>query len=165
MKKFVVKTKNGFDVYVDMETSHAATHLQKHPNLFEIAKKILSGCEVTSDELRFETDTGVIVGDTDLVRTEEGDDVFYAKRPNREKYSRFVRGKKAATTTLVTIDVRKSGEGEYDLYTTYVGGIVPSFPTGKEDANYEQRQFWATHALVAGNQDILSETVTTECPW
>ena len=33
-QKFVAKTKNGCDVYVDMEHSHAATHFKDNPELF-----------------------------------------------------------------------------------------------------------------------------------
>ena len=164
-KQFITKTKNGFDVFVDTEASHAATHLKNHPELFEYLKEILSQYEVKEDGIRFETNLGKEVGKSDLVETKEGDEVFYAKRPNRDKYTRFVRGKDAEPTTFVTIELRKKNETEYDVYTVFIGGTVPTFPTDKNDANEVAREYWKHHALVAGNQTYITETATGECPW
>lgn len=164
-KTFVAKTKNGCDVYVDTETSHAATHLKDHPELFEYMQEILPSYEVTEDLIRFETDLGRIVGKLDLISTTQGDDVFYAKRPNREKYTRFVRGKDLEPTTFVTIELQKKDGGEYEVFTAYIGRLTPSFPVGKDDPNEKNREFWSNHALVVGNQEFIPDTVTTECPW
>lgn len=55
-KKFIIKTKNGFDVYVDMKHSHAATHLKDHPHLFDLLKKILPEYKILEDRVRLEVD-------------------------------------------------------------------------------------------------------------
>jgi hypothetical protein len=164
-KTFVTKTKNGCDVYVDTTASHAATHLKDHPELFGYMQEILSGYEAKEEVIRFETNLGRVVGMMDLVETTDVDDVFYAKRPNREKYTRFVRNREPETTRFVTIELRKKFDTEFEVFTAYVGGLTPSLPFGKDDPNEVNREFWAKHALVTGKQEFLPETVTIECPW
>lgn len=164
-KKFITKTKDGFDIYVDTELSHAATHLKTHPELFDLIKEILSKSDLPKDLNRFETDMGRVVGKMTLVETDEDDDIFYAKRPNREKYTRFVRGREEKETTFVTMKLIKKSSTEYEVFTAFIGRLTPPFPYGKEDKNKENREFWKNHALVAENLEFLPETVTTECPW
>ncbi len=164
-RTFVTKTKNGLDVYVDTVNSHAATHMKNHPELLDLVKEVLSQYDVTADQIRFNTDMGRVVGEKDLVETKDGDDVFYAKRPNREKYTRFVRNKSAVPTNFITIELRKVNDTEYDIFTAFIGELTPSFPTGKDDRNQKNRDFWNSHALVVGNQGVVPGSETTECPW
>ena len=164
MKQFVATTKNGFDVYVDTEHSHAATHLKETPKLLDLVKEILAEYEVEKEMIRFETNMGRIVGPTDLVETREGDEIFYAKRPNREEYTRFVRNKKRPQTRFVTIHLDKKDSDECHLFTAWIGRLTPPFPTGKEDTE-ESKEFWSNHALVAETQTIVPGTETKECPW
>jgi hypothetical protein len=164
-KTFVTKTKNGCDVYVDTKTSHAATHLKDHPELFEYMKEILLTYEAQGNVVRFETDMGRVIGKMDLVETVDSDDIFYAKRPNRDKYTRFVRGKKSEPTHFVTIELRKTGDTAYDVFTVFIGRLSPPFPFGKNDPNETYRAFWKNRALVVEKQEFLAETVTNECPW
>jgi hypothetical protein len=164
-KQFVAKTKNGFDVYVDIETSHAATHLKNHAHLFDLMKEVILNYEVIQDTIRFETDMSKKIGTADLVETNETDDVFYAKRPNRDKYTRFVNNREPELTSYITIELRKTNDTEYEVFTVFIGRITPSFPLGIDDTNEVNREFWKTHALATGTQDFIPETITTECPW
>lgn len=164
-KQFVAKSKNGFDVYVEVETSHAATHLKNHPELFELMKEVISEYEIVQDTIRFETDMGREVGMADLVTVTEKDEVFYAKRPNREKYTVFVKNRKPEPTSYITIELRKKNDSEYEVFTVFIGRLTPSLPLGKDDLNQTNREFWKTHALATGAQDFIEETMTTECPW
>ena len=158
--QLVGKTQNGFNVFVDPIGSHASTHMKNHPELLEYVKEILSQTDATADEIRFETDMGRTVGMSDAVETSALDDVFYELRPNRTKYSRFVRNKSAEPTPFVTIDLRKKDDQTYDLYTSYIGRKVPSFPEGKEDLNEEGRVYWNSHALAVGAQKIVAGSET-----
>lgn len=101
----------------------------------------------------------------DLIETTESDDVFYAKRPNREKYTRFVRGREPVPATTVTIELRKKGGTEFEIFTAFIGKLTPPFPFGKDDLNEDGREFWKNHALVVGNQELVPGTETTDCPW
>jgi hypothetical protein len=168
----VGKTKNGFDVYVDMVHSHAATHMKDHPELFGLLQEVVANYEIDPNvgQIRFEKDMGRIIGTMDLVETGEGDDVFYAKRPNREKFTRFVRGRQSTPTSSITTELRKikhpqeAGDA-YEVFTVFIGHLTASFPYGKDDPNQENREYWKDRALIVGNQEYLPDTVTTECPW
>lgn len=163
MRDFLAKTKNGFDVYVDTESSHATTHFAHHPKLIDAVKGTIPSIETNEDVVRVEVDTGEEVGTTDLVETSEQDEIIYAKRPLRTQFSRFVKNKNSKPTGWITIDMRKDGE-VYDLYTSFVGRLTPSFPGG----NYlpeQSKEFWSKHALVWGSQEVMPGTETTQCPW
>jgi len=163
LKNYLAKTKNGFEVYVDMESSHASTHFAHHPKLFEAVKKAVSSIEANEEIIRAEMDMGEEIGTTDLIQTSDQDEIVYAKRPLREQYSRFVKNKSSRPTSWITIDLRKDGN-IYNLYTSFVGRLTPSFPGGNF-LSEQSREFWSNHALVWGSQEIVPGTETTECPW
>lgn len=174
-KQLIATTANGLDVYMDMEKCHALTHMATSPKLLDFVKKVIPTIYATDDAIRQNFDMGETVGMSDLVETDEHDDVFYAMRPLRSVYSRFVRDKEPYPTSWITIDLRKSRDnkagvqtneslGSYDLYTAFVGKLVPSFPGG----NYlpeQSREFWSKHALAIGKTEIVPGTETKECPW
>lgn len=166
MREFVAHTKNGYDVYAELEESHLATHIKDVPELLGLVKEILRQSEPELSDVRFETDMGRFVGAMDLVETNEGDEIFYAKRPNRNKYTRFVKGKDPVPTTYVTIGLIKThgSDKEYDVYTAYLGRVTPSFPSKGAGSKLE-REFWAHHALAWGTQEIVPGSETSACPW
>lgn len=161
---FIGKTKNGFDVYVDLEASHAATHFKDDPQLLSLVKEALPELEPKGDYWRHERHMGRIVGNTDLVETGESDEIVYAKRPLRDVYTRFVKNKTSSPSEWITVELRKIDERSLELFTTWIGRLVPSFPGGKFETA-ESKPFWSKHALVWGKQDIVSGTETIECPW
>lgn len=163
-KEFIGKTKNDCDVYVDMEGSHAATHIADTPQLLDLVKEIIKDVVPDDEYARFETDMGRTIGNSDLVETEEGDDVVYAKRPNRDTYSRFVKNKKPVPTSWVVVELRKVGDCEYELFTAFIGRFTPSFPGGPHETP-DSKPFWSKHALAWGTQEVIPETETAECPW
>lgn len=157
-------SRNGCEVSVDFEASHAATHFHDTPKLLDAVRRIIPNLILEDELIRIDVDTGIIIGNTDLVETEEGDEIVYALRPNRTQYSRFVKHKRASPSSWVTLDLRKIGDSEYELYTAFVGRLTPSFPGG-DYLPEQSREFWATHALVWGSQEIVPHTETTVCPW
>lgn len=157
-------TKDGHGVYVDRETSHASTHFAHHPKLISAVKEIISTLALDSDTVRIERDVGEEVGDSDCVETNEGDEIVYALRSHRTTFSRFVKNRKPIPTSWVTLDIRKSDQDTYFLYTAYVGRMVPSFP-GDNFSSEQSITFWSTHALVWGPQEIIPGSETSECPW
>lgn len=163
-KEYLGKTKNNIDVYFDKEFSHAVTHFADHPKLVDSVKKIIPTIEIIGDVFRVDRDIGEEVGTIDLVETDEQDEVVYAKRPLRDVYSRFVKNKTSRPTSWVTIDLRKSGDNEYSLHTAFTGRLTPSFPGGDYLPD-QSKQFWSTHALVWGSQEIVPGSETVECPW
>jgi len=164
MLTFLCKSKNNIDVYIDLESSHASTHIKNNPKLVSYAKKIVQNYVITKDIDRFETDMGFSVGVMDLVETNGEDEIIYAKRNNRDKYTRFVKKRKPETTSIVTTDIQRNSDGKYFVYTVYTGRLTPKFP-GDEKEEPNSKGFWSTHALVWGNQKIQAGTETTLRPW
>lgn len=156
-------TKNGIDVFLDRESSHAVTHIAHHSKLLDYIKRALPTIEVEGEIFQIEKDMGEEVGFCNLVETTDSDEIVYAMRPLRDQYSRFVKNKKPHSSSWITLDMRKVGH-EYFLFTAFVGRLTPSFPGG--DYLPEQSvKFWSTHALVYDPTQIIPGTETLKCPW
>lgn len=163
-KQIVGKTKSGKLVYVDLQSSHAATHIADTPNLLELVQECIADLAPVEDNICLEKDMGRTVGLSDLVETSSTDEVLYAKRLNRDNYTRFVLNRKAEATNFVTIVLRRDAEGNYELWSAWVGRVTPQFP-GDEFETAESRPFWRTHALVWGNQETKPNTERNDWPW
>ena len=155
---------NGKAVHYEDKGSHTATHLADTPQLYQLIQDYLSKQSFHEDELQIEHNAGKIVGNTDLVETDENNDIIYAKRLNRDSYTRFVRNKFAPKTQWFTVHIVKNETGDYELVSAWIGRICPPFPDDPR-ATSESVPFWRSHALVFGNQAIQNETLTTSVPW
>ena len=163
-KEFVGKTKNGITIVVDLENSHAATHIADSPQLLPLLKEVISNLESMHDCQRFEINMGREIGTSDLVETDEYDDIVYAKRPNRDLYSRFVKNKKPIPTSWITLELKEVDDQTYEIFTAYIGRITPPFP-GNTFETTESKAFWGKHALAWGKQEIVVGSETTVSPW
>jgi hypothetical protein len=157
-------TKNNISVYLNTAGSHASTHFRDHPELVDFAKQAVRMITATEASIRAEVDMGIPVGLRDLVETDEHDEIVYAIRVGRTRYSRFCLNKKPHETTFITIGLDRQSDGTYILYTAFIGRSTPSFPGGDFRAD-ESIAFWSTHALAWGAQEIIPETKTSICPW
>ncbi len=164
MKELIVISKNGKKVWHDPVESHASTHIAKTSQLLEEIKGLIPSLDLEGERIRDNVELDSVIGKTGLVETTDDDEVVYALRPKRQAYSRFVKGKEPQETRWMTFDIRKSDEDNYYIYTVFVGKDTPSFPGG-EHLPEQSRDFWSKHALVWGSQEVLEDTVTTDCPW
>jgi hypothetical protein len=165
MKKHIIgRTKNNKIVYVNMQGSHAATHINDTPNLPELVQELVASLAPNEDNIYIDKDMGREVGLSDLVETDETDKILYAKRLNRDNYTRFARNRKAEPTNLVTVVLRKDPTGNYELWSAWIGPATPQFP-GDESETPESKPFWQKHALVWGNQAIQLNTEREDWPW
>ena len=165
-KELLGITKSDIRVFLNEQSSHAHTHIANNPKLLSAVKKAIPTIRGEEAVIRVQIDTGGIVGTTDLVETTPEDEVVYAKRVARSVYSRFVKNKQTTPTTTIVIDIRRDRNSptDYYLYTAYIGPLTPSFPGG----NYlpeQSKEFWSTHALAWGTQEIIPGSETTTCPW
>lgn len=193
-REYIETTANNAIVSVDVEHSHAATHLAEQPGLWELTQEVLRSSNVTATpdkDAFFETDMGREVGKMDLVEIQSSDwkgpeetRIRWARRVNRDTWTPLVvRDERPATSfifvvlkhlDLATIDPQtlepklRSPEWKdrqhYDLFTTYMGRKTPSLP-GDTYANEESLPYWTTHALIWGTQAIQADTVRYDCPW
>jgi len=165
MKKYVIsQTKNEKAVYVDIEGSHAATHIADTPQLLELVQEVVISLSPDADNIYLDRDMGRPIGLSDLVETDENDKTLYAKRLNRDNYTRFVLNRDAESTHFVTVVLQKDTEGDYELWSAWIGRAVPQFPGDKLETP-ESRPFWQKHALVWGNQAIQPGTEKEDWPW
>jgi len=162
--QIVGKTKNGKLVYVDTQSSHAATHIADTPDLLKLVQEFIADLVAVDDNVYVDKDMGRAVGLSDLVKTSKTDKIIYAKRLNRDNYTRFVLSRKAEPTNFVTIVLRKDTEGDYELWSAWVGRAAPQFP-GDEFETAESKPFWRIHALVWGNQETKPNTERDDWPW
>ena len=164
VENFLAKTKNGISVFLDENSEHAKTHISKFPLLLGATVDLLPTIEVLGDTFRKDFDVGHTVGTSDLVETDMTDDIVYALRTHRDRYSRFVKNRQATNSSWIVIDIRRRSAGSFYLYTCYVGQLTPSFPGG-DFLPEKSHGFWSKHALVWGNQEVVSGSETATCPW
>ncbi|WP_456276428.1 hypothetical protein [Bacillus sp. AK128] len=111
------------------------------------------------------------IGITSLVDTDENSEIVYAKRKERNLYTRFVKHRQGSITNSFVVILNKSRhkENEYFLVTMFPGKGAyrepedPNIST-KEELN-ESLLFWSSHALVFDESTIDRTTVTPICPY
>lgn len=155
---------NGLRVLYDPIGSHAATHFADTPQIMDPVKKVLENTIITGEIMEFDFDTGHKLGMSDLVETDSTDEIVYAIRKNRDRYMRFTKSRESLPSSKVTISLTMREDGQYELFSAWLGPLSPATPNSPF-ANSESRSFWSSHALVWGNQEIITGTETTTCPW
>jgi hypothetical protein len=163
MKEFVCKTRSGKSVYIDHEATKVGLHLTEAPQLLQLVKEVLTIRDVEGENVALEVDLGRIVGETSLIETTDDDEIVYARRLQRDKYTRFVKNKELMPTSWVTVILHKVDDG-YNLWSAWCGKLVPTSPGG-EDEMPKSQGYWRNHALVYDADIIQADTVTEVCPW
>lgn len=111
------------------------------------------------------------VGRCDLVRTDETDTILYAKRRNREIYSKFVLNRKSTIVNSCVIILKQSytNPNEYFLITMFPGSIAIKEPSDRNIKTIEELQqiinYWDKHALVFEGSTIDQNTIRKRCPY
>lgn len=145
-------------IILDYENTNIDYHLLETPNLIELVKEVLPSLVVGDDDQAvLERDMGRVVGTTNLVETTDDDEIVYAKRIGREKYSRFVKNRQLAPCRSIVVVIRKCEE-EYCLWTAMCGNLLPP------EAYDEDSGFSATHALVYDELLIQRDTLRSSRP-
>ena len=163
MEHFVTLA-NGKKVYADLTSSHLATHFADFPELPALARELLTTQSFDEQEVYVDHDMGRTIGNSDLVETADSDEIVYAKRRNRDTYTRFVKGRDPIPTSYITVTLSRDDAGNYELTSAWIGQICPLFPD-RPGATPESKPFWANHALVWGNQAIQAGSETIVSPW
>lgn len=158
-------SENGINVWYDPINSHAATHFNDTPQLKELIEEIIPETNIDWDYMKFHTDFGRPIGMSDLVANDPGDELFYAKRLNRDTFTVFNKSKSPQPCPLVAAIIEKKDDGSYELLSAWVGPAnSPSLP-GTERETPDSKDFWNKNSLAWGTQEIQPGTETTICPW
>lgn len=160
----IMKTLNlGFSadnkiILLDYENTHIEYHLLETPNLVQLVREALPYLVIgDGNQVVLERDMGRVVGTTNLVETTDSDEIVYAKRIGREKYSRFVKNREPVSCQSIVVVVRKRGQ-EYYLWTAMCGNLLP------QEAYDENSAFNVTHALVYDATLIQMDTLRGSRP-
>ena len=159
-------TKNGIAVYADTKHGHAATHIADDSTLLDLVREVLLTIEPHDNELKLEYVFDHVIGECDLQTVDENDEIIYARRLHRDRYTKFVKNKPRHQCSSVTVILKQIPVG-YELMSAWIGHLVPSFPKlhALPEQDHEEKRYWATHALVWGKQAVDQATMTTICPW
>lgn len=163
-REIFARSKNGVEIFYDPIHSHASTHFSDTPQIQPYVKSILEDTNISGENVEFDTDTGAILGTSDLVETDGNDEVVYAIRKNRDRHMRFTKSRKPEPSSMITISLKRIDDGTYDLYSAWLGPQTPPTPNSPL-ANEQSKPFWSKHALVWGNQEIQPDAETSKCPW
>ena len=151
-------TANGKEVFLDYTNTNVEYHLLETPNLLALVREALPYIELQdADQVVIEKDMGRIVGTTNLVETAEGDEIVYAKRVDRQEYSRFVMHRQPVPCDRIVMVIRKTGNTFY-LWTAMCGMLLP------KEAYQADSRFSQTHAMVYDEDLIQIDSLTQSRP-
>lgn len=146
MPEFLAVSKNGKNVFTYVEATNIRLHVLENPNLLTLAKEVVEQSEVTGSNVGLECDLGRVVGQTSCVETTADDEIVYAKRLQRDSYSRFVKNRQLEDTSIVSVVLFEKEYG-YLVWSAWCGALVPTSPDS-EGSMKTSEGFWDTHALV-----------------
>ena len=155
-----MKTKSGEEL---VERFNRHLHPEVEALLPEALLRIESGGRKF---FREQVDFGRVIGKTICVATNIGDNIVFAKRPNRSGYTRFVKNRQPEPTTFFSLIIKQGDmeRGKLVLLSAYIGEIGEPEPWDR-NAGPNSSKFWAEHALVWGDEEIVPGTETDICPW
>lgn len=136
------RSADGKLVTLDYANTNVEYHIIETPDLLSLVQEVLPTL-ILGDQAQIvvERDLGRIVGTTNLVETTDKDEIVYAKRVGRSKYSRFVKNRREIPCSSVVVVLRRGADGYY-LWTAMCGKLLPP------EAYQQGSDFNATHAMV-----------------
>lgn len=119
-----------------------------------------------------EVDFGCQIGETICVATGLDDEIVFAKRPKRFGYTRFVKNRRPEPCSSIVV-ILKTADGQpgYVLVTAFIGKKpepepwdLRNFAQQKNPAEAERKaiEFWSSHALIYGSDQIIAGTERTK---
>ena len=161
-KEFLCKSANGVEVFTDLANTNIALHILENPDLVSLVKEAVGQSELEGEKVALETDLGRMVGETSMVEISEYDEIVYAKRLGRDKYSKFVKNRELIPTSKVVVILFKKDYG-YLVWSAWCGELLPLESDGKGGSR-TSREFDKAHALVYDPKIIQLGTETTQDP-
>lgn len=162
MLQLLALSKNGIKVFIDEENTNLGLHIIENPKLLELAKEVVENSEISGDNVGLEYDFNKVVGKTGCVETTDSDEIVYAKRKQRDSFSRFVKNRQLEDSNLVSAVLFKKEYG-YLLWSAWCGALVPTSPDS-EGRMKTSEGFWRNHALVYDESLIQVDTVQIDRP-
>lgn len=168
-REFLCRSANGREVFFDTVDSHAVMHFDGKPELRGLVCEVLGGMELVKPEIASHFDLGRVIGTSDVVTVDEGDEIVYGVRRNceRDGLVPFVKGRNGESCRTVALHVVRQPDESYMLSSAWIGefgGDDEPFPQAP-DATERSIDYWDHHAFVYGSQEMIAGTETTQRPW
>jgi len=164
MKHVIGSTSNGSSVYVDLIRSKAAKQISAQPQLLVFAKEAFKGLALSKDSIEIEHDMGRTIGYDFTIETNDKDTVFYAQLIKATDFTPYVKNGTPASTTHLSVILKKASDDEYELLDMWVGKMSPPLP-GSENATAKSALYWSSHAIIYTNQAIQTRSLTKTSPY
>jgi len=149
---------DGESVFLDSLNTNVNYHLLETPNLIDLVIEVLPTISVMDEnQVVAERDLGRIVGTTNLIETNENDEIVYAKRIGRDSYSRFAKNREPISCSSIVVVLRKGDSGYY-LWTAMCAKLLP------KEAWIEDSIFNKTHAMAFDENLVQLDTVAKSRP-
>lgn len=148
-------------IVVDRYRSHL------HESVLDILSEALSRVNLTTEIFAVEqVDFDRVVGETICVATSDADEIVFAQRPRRGGLTRFVKNRQPESCSSVVLILKKTEDIDetFVLITAFIGEVAEPEPWD-ENATEKSVEFWNTHALVWGSEQVFWATETKICPW
>lgn len=162
MKEYLADSKNGRQVFIDVEETNLNVHVLEDPRLLELVKEAVGNSVIEGDNVGLEYDAGRVVGTTNCVTVTDADEIVYAKRVGRDSYSKFVKNKDPEPTSTVAVVLFEKEYG-YLVWSAWCGNIVPVQPD-ESGKMVTVSGFWDTRALIYDPKIIQKDTERTDRP-
>ncbi len=165
MYKYTITESDAkYHVYINMISSNAGHYLSRRPYVINLIKEALTNKPLNGQRVIVEVDMGREIGNTDIVSTQDNDNIYYAKPIKNDTFYRFAKNKYPHPSRKLSIILIKDAEDQYEIVDTWIGPLKPPFP-GDTNESSDSKQYWQEHALVHEAQMIQTKTITKICPY
>jgi hypothetical protein len=166
--KLLGYSKNNKKVVYDPVGSHTATHFEDTPELKDLVIEALAAMVLEDEQIdELPINMGRIIGLTDGVTNDRNDEIVYAKRKHRNHgWTPFNKTQKSRPSPWLVVSLTQISNDTYELMSTFIGDgeSSPPFP-GEPNETPDSKDYWSSHSLAWGTQEIQQETLTNKCPW
>lgn len=154
--KFVGFCSNGARVF-DRNDGHNDVHPVDETLLREALLKISPSEDFVKEVIPFER----VIGKTTCVTVDKTDNIVMAYRKGRLGPTPMVLNREPSDCSTLVVILKKIGNSDYILRTTFIGGLSEREPWDPSIADSEEQQraedFWSTHALIY-DESIIVQT-------
>ena len=157
-------TKAEYSVYINLISSPAGHYLSRRPYVISLIRELLSNTNLKGSRIVIEKNMGRAIGNSDVVLTNDNDNIYYALPLKSDVYLRFAKNRRPQTSNILTVILDRDSDGNFEVIDTWIGSMHPVLP-GDESATEESNIYWKNHAFTQDAQLIQSKSVTKICPY
>jgi hypothetical protein len=157
----ILGTLGSGQLVIDRPQSHI------HESVRAILPETFSKVNLTTEQFVVkQIDFDRVVGETTCVVTSSDDQIVFAQRPKRFGLSRFVKNRAHEPCSSVCVILKRADDrpSAYVLISAFIG-VCPQPEPWDPRATEKSVEFWNSHALVWGSEEVISGTETTNSPW